>query len=94
MQQLKGQSSTHIKKWMRDHLTAYTKQISPDEPVWQVRFHSFEIDQRDKLEEKLNYMHLNPVRAGLVERCVDWKWSSARWYAQQRSVGLPIEWVE
>jgi putative transposase len=23
-----------------------------------------------------------------------WKWSSARWYAWRKSVGVPIEWVE
>jgi hypothetical protein len=33
---------------------------------------------------------LNPVRAGLVERAVDWTWSSARWYVQGKQVGVPI----
>jgi hypothetical protein len=28
--------------------------------------------------EKLNYIHLNPVRAGLSERATDYRWSSAR----------------
>ena len=28
----------------------------------------------------VNYVHLNPVRRGLCERAVDWKWSSARWF--------------
>jgi putative transposase len=28
--------------------------------------------------EKLNYIHLNPVRAGLSERASDYRWSSAR----------------
>jgi putative transposase len=28
----------------------------------------------------IDYIHLNPVRRGLVARAVDWKWSSARWY--------------
>ena len=37
-------------------------------------------------------MHMNPVRAGLVERAVDWRWSSARWYIEHKSVGLPICW--
>jgi putative transposase len=44
-----------------------------------------------KLEEKLDYMHLNPVRRGLVLRAVDWKWSSARWYLQRKSVGIKIQ---
>ena len=28
--------------------------------------------------EKLNYIHQNPVRAGLVENAKDYRWSSAR----------------
>jgi putative transposase len=28
--------------------------------------------------QKVNYIHLNPVRAGLVERAQDYRWSSAR----------------
>ncbi len=30
----------------------------------------------------IDYIHQNPVRRGLVERAVDWKWSSARFYLQ------------
>lgn len=28
----------------------------------------------------IEYIHMNPVRRGLVKRASDWKWSSARWY--------------
>ena len=58
------------------------------------KYDSFEIDSRQKLEEKLTYLHLNPVRKGFVDRAVDWKWSSARWYEERRMVGVPIEWIE
>ena len=27
-----------------------------------------------------NYIHLNPVRRGLCERAIDWRWSSARYH--------------
>ena len=37
--------------------------------------------------------HASAVRAALVERAVDWAWSSARWYLERRSVGVNIEWV-
>jgi putative transposase len=30
----------------------------------------------------IDYIHNNPVRRGLVERAVDWKWSSARFFVQ------------
>lgn len=32
-----------------------------------------------ELSDKLDYMHLNPVRDRLVARPEDWQWSS--WYA-------------
>jgi putative transposase len=37
------------------------------------------------------YIHLNPVRRGLVERPEDWGWSSARWYAGLRPVPIEID---
>ena len=39
----------------------------------------------------IEYIHLNPVRRGLVERPEDWPWSSARWYAGQRPVPLEMD---
>ncbi|MFG0292216.1 MAG: transposase [Phycisphaerales bacterium JB050] len=35
------------------------------------------IISKEEFLEKLNYIHLNPVRAELVKRPEDWKWSSA-----------------
>jgi REP-associated tyrosine transposase len=32
------------------------------------------------IQAAMNYLHMNPVRRGLVARVCDWKWSSARWY--------------
>ncbi len=31
--------------------------------------------------EKVEYLHLNPVQAGLVGRVQDWRWSSAKEYS-------------
>ena len=39
----------------------------------------------------IDYIHLNPVRRGLVERPDDWIWSSARWYSGLRPVPLEID---
>ena len=33
------------------------------------------------LLSSIDYIHLNPVRRGLVESATDYRWSSARWYA-------------
>jgi putative transposase len=47
---------------------------------WQRRFYDFNVWSRKKRNEKLNYMHFNPVKRGLVEHPKDWEWSSYRFY--------------
>jgi hypothetical protein len=38
--------------------------------------------------EKVEYIHLNPVRAGLVERAEDWPWSSVHDYTGSLSAAV------
>ena len=45
------------------------------------RYHDFNVFTHDKRVEKLRYMHRNPVKAGLVEKPEDYRWSSYRAYA-------------
>ena len=45
--------------------------------LWQGRFASFPMDERHLLA-CARYVELNPVRARLVRRARDWRWSSAR----------------
>ena len=94
MQQWKGRSSKGIKEFLYCSLPEYASKIPRTDPIWQVRFYSFEIYTTAKIEEKLNYMHLNPVRAGLVETPTRWRWGSARWYLERRTVGVPIQRVD
>jgi putative transposase len=92
--ELKRQSSLRIRTWYREKAANYFSEFGEGDKFWQPKYYSFSIYERVKLEEKLNYMHLNPVRAGLVESAVDWPWSSARWYEARRSVGVPIQWID
>jgi len=48
---------------------------------WQPRFHDFNVYSHEKLKEKLEYMHANPVVRGLVQHPKDWPWSSFPHYA-------------
>ncbi len=90
----KRRSSHEVRKWQERINFRYLQETTFGDPVWQRKYYSFEIYSGEKLQEKLQYIHLNPVRAGLVEKTVDWKWSSARWYEQGKSVGVPLSWVE
>jgi putative transposase len=49
-------------------------------PFWQPRYYDFNVFSEEKRIEKLNYMHWNPMKRGLVERPEDWLWSSCRFY--------------
>lgn len=40
--------------------------------------HDRNIYSRDEFEERIEYIHRNPVARGLVEREEDWAWSSYR----------------
>ncbi|MGE0379128.1 MAG: transposase [Planctomycetaceae bacterium] len=89
----KRTSSYHIREWYREQDFNYFKTAAAGNRLWTPKYYSFEIYTRKKLEQKLIYMHLNPVRAGLVGRAIDWRWSSARWYELRRSVGVPLTWI-
>jgi putative transposase len=52
-----------------------------EEHVWERRYYDFNVFSGQKVEEKLHYIHTNPVTAGLVPAPADWLWSSYRWYA-------------
>jgi putative transposase len=50
-----------------------------------------DIDSIETLQRMMDYIHLNPVRRGLVEKTIDWEWSSARWYEGIRPVVIEMD---
>ena len=58
-----------------------------DTHFWQRRFYDFNVWSEKKLEEKLDYMHANPVKRKLVTHPGDWPWSSWSHY-EGRTEGL------
>jgi putative transposase len=87
-------SSFSIRTWYRTTAPEYFREFGEGVRFWQPKYYAMELYTASKIEEKLTYMHLNPVRAGIVAQVCDWKWSSARWYYESRTVGVQIEWVE
>ncbi len=76
VKQWKQRSSFQLKRYLESKASSYNMKINPKEPVWQPRYYCFNIYSEDKLLEKLNYMHNNPVRSGHVSSPNDWKYSS------------------
>ncbi len=51
-----------------------------EQEVWELRYYDFNVFTARKRIEKIEYMHNNPVTAGLVATPRDWLWSSYRAY--------------
>ncbi len=49
--------------------------------VWQESFHPQEILTENIFQQKIDYIHMNPVRRGLVKEPKEWKYSSAEYFA-------------
>ena len=48
--------------------------------LWEGRYHSEVVNVERHLLSCYQYIEMNPVRAGMVERPSDYVWSSARWH--------------
>jgi putative transposase len=60
-------------------------------PFWQRRFYDFNTWSSGKIAEKLNYMHENPLRRGLVAHPREWPWSSWSHYAMREGGLISID---
>jgi putative transposase len=100
LRRVRGNSARYILDWLRkDRYLLSLKKLALNPP--QKRQHTHAVWQKDPcvidlwshrfIRQKLNYLHLNPVRAGLCEHPADWKWSSYRAYLPHKSVEVPIE---
>jgi putative transposase len=58
---------------------------------WQPRFYDFNVWSQKKFVEKLQYMHMNPMKRKLVAHPKDWPWSSYSFYAKTSPVMVRID---
>jgi REP element-mobilizing transposase RayT len=58
--------------------------------LWQTEKNVLPVFSAGMFMEKVNYIHSNPVRAGLVERATDYRWSSARIWHQHPIENEPL----
>ena len=68
---------------------------SQRKPFWQIRYYDFNVFSSGKRSEKIDYIHQNPVRRGLVKDSMEWPWSSYRHYAtgERGAVEIESEWT-
>ena len=62
-----------------------------EKQFWQQSNQPIEIWSFKVFEQKLNYIHNNPVESGFVTDPIDWKYSSARNYGNNNQTILEID---
>lgn len=70
------------KIWLLNQLEFYKLKHKKESShqVWQESFHPQEILTDEMLEQKIDYIHFNPVKRGLVTEPEHWRYSSAGFY--------------
>ncbi|MCK5148352.1 transposase [bacterium] len=68
------------KKNILYHLQKAAEKQKSKIKIWQDEYHPVALYSRKWLNEKMNYIHYNPVRKGYVLNPEDWKYSSARYW--------------
>jgi putative transposase len=81
-------TATHTLRWHAHHHTAGTGHL------YQARFKSFPVESDEHLYTVLRYVERNPVRANLVKRAEDWRWSSVwrYYYGDEAAKRLVADW--
>ncbi len=82
-----------ILSWL-DRAAQRARHERGDFSFWQDGFHPQVIHSRPVFEQKLRYLHENPVRKGLVLGPEDWWYSSAAWYMGRRPVCMEMDVLE
>jgi putative transposase len=69
-----------LSRWLQWLLTAhvrrYHRRYQTSGHVWQGRFKAFPIQEDDHLLTVIRYVERNPLRANLVKKVQNWRWSS------------------
>jgi len=65
---------TKLKKNKRSYKIGRTYQ------VWQEGLHPKQLKSVKMINQKIGYIHNNPVKSGFVDKLTDWRYSSARNY--------------
>jgi putative transposase len=61
---------------------------------WQGEFHPIELNTNEMMDERMQYIHYNPVEAGIVYEPESYRYSSAIDYGTMRKGLLEIEYIE
>jgi len=95
---LNGISARRVIQYLKDNnfesslfkLRGMTRARNHKHSVWQHHPDSLEIFGEDTFRQKVEYIHMNPVRAGLVEHPSDYRFSSTRLWSGKAFNDEPV----
>jgi len=83
-----------LSDFMRDFKKYVSQKVAVDRGmtagIWMPRYDRVVISSEKVMRTKLEYMHQNPVGAGLIAAAIEWNWSSAGDYLTDKPGLLPI----
>ncbi|MFZ0634291.1 MAG: transposase [Candidatus Acidiferrales bacterium] len=74
---------TLMEDWKRTSGFQIAKARRRKGSIWQRRYFDFVLRRAADFGEKFEYIHNNPVAAGLVAHPEDWPWSTASFYSKK-----------
>jgi len=83
------------KEWMLNifSFTCKNNNNNKDFQFWKQDYHPIELNTNEKMKQRLNYLHENPVRSGIVWEPQQYKYSSAIDYYSNQHGLLPIQFL-
>lgn len=95
---VKVMSQDFIQQGLRPFIIAYIRSVNNEQnrvgPLFQGQYQSNLIDSDDYLLECVQYIHLNPVKAGLVRTPQEWEYSSYRsYFSRNLNTMVETSWI-
>ncbi len=75
---LEERKASTLLQQLKDHKASHKTDRTYQ--LWQEGSHPEQIQNDDMMRQKLEYIHLNPVKRGYVDEPIHWRYSSARNY--------------
>ena len=106
---LKSFTSRSVRKLLEDHTFGESRREwllfmfqragkknsnNNDYQLWQQNSHPIVLDSNTIMDQKLEYLHQNPVESGFVTYAEAWQYSSAAAYAGERNDFIELLYVE
>jgi putative transposase len=72
---------------LKGRTTPTAQQLEPDRKLWQRSFYDHALRNEESLSDVAKYIWENPVRKGIVDRFIDYRWSGSTVWSDWKEFG-------